>query len=148
VNATPNDRIEEALVALVRRATDPRGNQRINALAGTDIERAGSVMLHRVGELQPARLSQLAEAAGVEVSTASRQVARLVERGYVARQDDPNDGRATVHRLTDDGRDLLQRLVAARHEWFDTLLAEFETREREQLADLLGRLVDRIRTAM
>ncbi|MGA9275430.1 MAG: hypothetical protein WBV89_00640, partial [Ilumatobacter sp.] len=70
--------IEEALITLVRRANDPRGNRTINRAAGVDIERAGAVMLARVDEFAPARLSVLADAAGVGVSTASRQVARLV----------------------------------------------------------------------
>jgi DNA-binding MarR family transcriptional regulator len=143
VEPTPNERIEHALVSLVRRANDPRGNRQINARAGVEIERSGSVMLHRLGELEPARLSQLAGAAFVEISTASRQVARLVERGYVERDADPTDGRATVHRLTPEGRELLDRLIAARHEWFECLLEGFDPDERQHLADLLGRFVDR-----
>ena len=112
-------RIEQSVLALLRRANDPRGNQRINELAGIDIERAGAVMLARVEELQPARLSLLAEAAGLDVSTASRQVARLVEQGYVERTSDPSDARAVLHPLQG-----------------------FSDEEREVLAGLLGRLVD------
>lgn len=78
-------------------------------------------------------------------STAIRQVARLVQRGYVTRGADPSDGRAIIHSLTDEGRELLDRLGTARHEWFDDLLAEFDPLERRQLADLLGRLVERVR---
>jgi hypothetical protein len=49
--------IERLLLTLGLRATDPRGNRRINELAGADIERAGASMLGRVGDLEPARLS-------------------------------------------------------------------------------------------
>lgn len=134
-------RIEAALITLVRRATDPRANRDVNRAAGIDIERAGAVMLARVEELEPARLSELADAAGVDTSTASRQVARLVEDGLVERSPDPDDGRATAHRLTPAGRDVRQRLNAARRAWFDDVLADFDPRERTRFADLLERFV-------
>ena len=135
-------RIEAALVTLVRRATDPRGNREINRSAGVDIERAGAVMLARVEELEPARLSDLAEAAGVDTSTASRQVARLVDDGYVDRGADPDDRRASAHRLTPAGREVRRRLRTARREWFEDVLGDFEPAEQEQLATLLERFVD------
>lgn len=140
----PIARIERSLVALVRRATDPRGNRQINVLAGVDIERAASVMLARIEELEPARLSQLADAVGVDISTASRQVARLVEAGLVARGPDPDDGRASAHRLTESGVDLRRRLAAARRAWFEQKLEEFSPVERRQFAELLERFMERM----
>lgn len=137
-----NERIESALVALVRRADDPRGNQQINTLAGATIERAASVMLRRIGELEPVRLSQLAEASGIEMSTASRQVARLFENGYIERMPDPRDGRATMHQLSPSGRDLLERLVQARHRWFSDRLAGFTLEDRSRFADYLDRFIE------
>lgn len=135
-------RIEAALIALVRRANDPRGNRRIQQAAGTDLERAGSVMLARVAEHEPARLSVLAEAAGVEMSTASRQVARLVDEGHVVRTTDPDDGRALAHRLSPAGRQLRARILAARRDWLETLLEDFDGAERTAFAGLLDRFVD------
>ncbi len=134
-------RIEGHLIALVRRATDPRGNPRINRLAGTDVERASAVMLARVAELEPARLSALAAAAGVEVSTASRQIGRLLELGYVTREPDPGDRRAWAHRLTPAGRDLRGRLARARRSWLAAVLDGFDPDERARFAELLGRFV-------
>lgn len=137
----PVVRIEAAVLALLRRANDPRGFQRIHELSGVDIERAGAVMLARIEELQPVRLSELAEAAGLEVSTASRQVARLVEQGYVARAADPTDARAALHRLTPVGRQVRRKLRAAANSFFQRALEDFTEAERQQLADLLGRFV-------
>jgi DNA-binding MarR family transcriptional regulator len=51
----------------------------------------------------------LAARAGLDPSTVSRAVATLVDRGLVARQADPVDGRATVLVLTDVGRKTLDR---------------------------------------
>lgn len=133
--------IEQALVRLVRRATDPRGNSLINERAGVDLERSGSTLLFRIAELEPARLSAIAEAAGIEPSTASRQVARLVEKQLVDRVADPKDRRASTHRLTATGRDVHQRLRRARADWISEVLDAFTEDERAQLAMLLNRLV-------
>lgn len=137
-------RIEAAIITLVRRATDPRGNRRINRLAGVDIERASSGMLARIEVLEPARLSDLAEAAGVDTSTASRQVARLVDDGLVERGVDPHDRRASAHRLSPAGRAVRQKLAIARRQWFEEVLTDFEARDRQQLAELLERFVERM----
>lgn len=134
-------RIEAALITLIRRATDPRANRDVNRAAGVDIERAGAVMLARVEELEPVRLSELAEAAGVDTSTASRQVARLVDDGLVVRGADPDDRRASAHRLSPSGREVRQRLNIARRAWFDDVLADFDPDERARFADLLERFV-------
>ncbi len=140
--ADPVSQIEAAILLLLRRANDPRGNERIKQLAGTDLERAGAVMLARVEELEPARLSELAAAAGVEMSTASRQVARMVEQGYVAREPDPTDARASRHRLTPAGRELRGRLKEAVRSWFELALSDFNEEERAALGGLLARLVE------
>jgi DNA-binding MarR family transcriptional regulator len=140
----PAARIEAAVLALLRRANDPRGFQRIHELSGVDIERAGAVMLARIEELQPARLSELAEAAGVEVSTASRQVARLVEQGYVERAADPTDARAALHRLTPRGRRVRHKLRAAATSFFQRALVDFTEADQARLADLLGRFVEAV----
>lgn len=142
VSSSDLERIEAALVRLARRINDPRGNAAINAEAGVDIERAGAVMLARVEELQPARLSHLAEASGIDVSTASRQVARLVDDGLVEQAPDPDDGRARVHQLTAEGMEVRARLAAARKRWLDDVLSGFTPEERAQLADLFTRFLD------
>ena len=63
----PEARIEQALIDWFRRATDPRGNADLKARSGVDLERAASTLLARVGEHEPARLSDIAAATGVDV---------------------------------------------------------------------------------
>ena len=137
-------RIEQSLIDLVRRTTDPRGNATLSARAGIDLERAASTLLARIDELGPARLSDIAAAAGVDISTASRPVARLVEQGYVARTTDPADGRACLLRCTPEGEAAMARWRAARHEWLREVLDDFDPDERERFADLFDRFVARI----
>src|SRR5215213_10087652 len=53
------------------------------------------------------RYSALALQVGVDVSVASRQLAVLERLGYVERRPDPQDGRASLLRLTAAGADAL-----------------------------------------
>lgn len=140
----PVVRIERALIGLLRRATDPRGNATLDAKSGIRLERAASVLLSCIDELGPARLSDVAAAAGVDISTASRPVARLVDHRYVMRDTDPADGRASLLRCTPLGLDVLARLRAARHEWLREILEGFDPDERESFAELFDRFVARV----
>lgn len=55
------------------------------------------------------RMGQLASSLGVAMSTATGIVDRLVEQGLLVRQEDPEDRRLVVVRLTDRGRETMER---------------------------------------
>lgn len=137
------DLIEQALIRVMRRANHPRSHDAFVARAGIAIEKAGYVLLVRIGEAGSMRLSELADVAGVDPSTASRQVKGLIDRGFVTRIPDPVDGRAALLALTPGGAAALDMLRRARHERFEEMLAEWSDRD---LATL-GRLLDRLATA-
>src|SRR5262245_31620152 len=143
-DAEAEARIEQALIQLARRVNDPRGNANLKARAGIDLDRAASTLLMRIDEQGPARLSDIAGAAGVEISTASRPVARLVDDGYVERRPDPADARASLLRATPAGRTAVRRLRAARHAWLREVLTDFDARERDQFADLFERFTESV----
>jgi DNA-binding MarR family transcriptional regulator len=88
----------------------------------------------------PSTLGDLARELFLDKSTASRVVATLVRKKYVARAPHPADGRAVVLRVTAAGRrlhELIRKdLVAeARH-----LIEDFEPEVREAAARLILRL--------
>jgi DNA-binding MarR family transcriptional regulator len=62
----------------------------------------------------PQTVGQLARAEGVKRPTMSRLVATLERDGMVARDSDPNDGRAVRVRATDIGRGVMHRGREAR----------------------------------
>ncbi len=81
----------------------------------------------------PRTNSELAEIEQVSAPSMKRTTSALVEAGYVARADDPTDGRQVILSLTVEGRRTLRRIRRHRDEW---LLARFETltdEERELL---------------
>lgn len=92
-------------------------------------------------ESGPMRSSALAEAGHVDPSRASRMIAHLVELGYVERQADPADGRASIIAVTHAGRTAFDRLCRQRDRFLAAVVADWPERDRKRLANLMTRLV-------
>ena len=86
-----------------------------------------------------ARMSVLAEALRIARRSATTLVDGLVERGLVAREDDPSDRRAVLVRLTDRGVALLDDIDALRREAAKRVLRTLSAGDQDQLRDLLTR---------
>jgi DNA-binding MarR family transcriptional regulator len=131
------DRILRSVQLIMRTGRSPRLGERIRERAGVDTDRAVYYLLGRVRDLQPVRLTDLAGDLGVDVSTVSRQVAHLETRSLVIRARDPDDGRASLLRLTADGREVLRKLGGAWQASVADVLADWPSERVAALADTL-----------
>lgn len=75
--------------------------------------------------------------------TMTNRVDRLARRGLVERLPDPDDRRGVRVRLTEEGRCLSEAALAALLDRERGLLENLDAAERDQLADLLARLMVR-----
>lgn len=132
------DDLGRQLVHLVRLIE--RSKAQLAASRGHGLERAGFVLLARLVEAGPQRLSALAEAVHSDPSTASRQVAHLVQSRLVERHQDQLDGRASLLAATDSGRRLFDEHRKARTRHIAAVLADWPGEDLCQLAGLLKRL--------
>jgi DNA-binding MarR family transcriptional regulator len=90
----------------------------------------------------PATASQLAEQIGLDRTVTTRHATRLEREGLIARSPDPSDARATILRLTPQGRDAVATLRARLEA---IISAALETWPPEKVADFAAsfqRLVD------
>ena len=90
---------------------------------------------------QPMRSGELAENLLADPSTVSRHIAALVRLGYVRREADPRDGRATILVLTESGREQVRAVREHRKQVFDEMLGDFTNEEVAGLTRLMGRVV-------
>jgi len=99
------------------------------------------VTLRRAG--RPYRLGQarLMDALGLTSGTVSVRLARLEQRAVVVREPDPDDKRSFTVRLTQQGLDLFDHIAPAHLESEDLLLSALAPEERQNLADLLRKLL-------
>lgn len=99
-------------------------------------------VLVRLKAQEGARSRDLAHALGLDPSTMSRRIASLVERGLIERTPDPADRRAQVLTLTTAGRRAVTEERARRVALVTDRLADWDERDRAELARLLARLTD------
>lgn len=134
--------LERTLTSAVRFANLPRVRARLAEEAGLSLPAYS--LLTRLGDDGPCRVSDLAGGLGVDLSAVSRQVKHLEEAGWLHREADPSDGRATTVALTAAGRRVAERLRVARCRAIDELLADWDDHDRAELAALLDRLTTRL----
>ena len=121
-----------------------RGLKDLNAAAidatGLRLEPAGVHVLGRLALLGPVRLTELAAALGLDPSSVSRQVSAAEKGGYVRREPDPSDGRATQLVLTPKGASAAASVQEKRAQALKVLTPDWSDSDSEELAALLARL--------
>ncbi|MEU2158824.1 MarR family transcriptional regulator [Streptomyces sp. NPDC019396] len=85
----------------------------------------------------PAKLVTLAERLGVNPSTAMRMIDRLIAAGLTAREPNPDSRRETVLRLTDEGRALVEDVMARRRQEIAGIVTRMAPEQRIALIDAL-----------
>lgn len=131
-------RIWAEFASLLRALRDV--NTHVLETTGVRLEVAGAHVLGRLDLLGPVRLTDLAVSLGLDPSSVSRQVSSLERGGWVAREEDPCDRRATRLLLTEPGAGLVAVLRVARAEALARLIPEWTGEDLDELADRLARL--------
>ncbi|MGK2887906.1 MAG: MarR family winged helix-turn-helix transcriptional regulator [Rhodococcus sp. (in: high G+C Gram-positive bacteria)] len=134
----------DALGRVVRFATLPRFAERVAEEAGTHLDRSAYVLLARLLEEQQYRVGELADHLCLDVSTVSRQVRALEQRGLVRRKPNPIDRRGSVVVIAPQGREAIQQHRRARRKMFAELLSDVPPTDLETVTSVLDRLATRI----
>jgi DNA-binding MarR family transcriptional regulator len=91
------------------------------------------------------RMQELSERVVLSRSRVSRLVDDLEAQGLVERTPDPDDGRATLARLTSAGRSALRQAAPVYLRGIERYFtAHLDERERATIAEALQRVVDRL----
>jgi DNA-binding MarR family transcriptional regulator len=145
ISPETRDRLTSSVAQLVR--TGRHVSSRAAAQLYGELPSFGWALLIPLEQDGAQRCSALAGRAGIDVSVASRQIAVLERAGYVQRQPDPADGRASLLSLTRAGVDAIAQTRALRQDWALGALASWDEADARTLTDLLDRLVADLLTA-
>lgn len=85
--------------------------------------------------------SELAEAAMLTSGAMTNRLDRLENGGFVERRPDPDDRRGLAIRLTDTGKEIVDKALEKRFEFANRAVSALSNAERRQLVELLRRLV-------
>lgn len=83
-------------------------------------------------------MSHVSERFEITPAAASQLVEKLVQSGFVQREEDPKDRRAKLLNLTDKGRDFIQRGTQERYRWVDELAGKLSAEERTKISEGLS----------
>jgi DNA-binding MarR family transcriptional regulator len=83
-------------------------------------------------------IGDISERFDITNAAASQLVDKLVQSGFIKREEDPQDRRAKMLNLTDKGKDLIQRGIEERYRWVDQLSSKLTVEERDQVTDALN----------
>jgi len=108
---------------------------------GERSERARRKLLSAIGDKEPTTLNDVAKVIGRGAPAVSRSVDALVRSGLVERTQDPNNRRRLALRLTQAGRDQLNKRIAGGPALRGKLerLAHSELRALERAIEILER---------
>ena len=83
-------------------------------------------------------LSEISERFEVSPAAASQLVDKLVQSGYIQREEDPSDRRAKLLNLTEKGRELIRQGIDERYRWVEQLAGKLTAEERTQVSEALN----------
>ena len=106
------------------------------------VDRVTASVLADVRRLDPVRPSELADQMRLDLSTVSRHITSLVERGLLERTADPEDARAQLVRLTPDGEGVLATILDERATALGAAVRHWSASDRRLLIGLLERLAE------
>ena len=139
--------IQLSLKIVSQSTNQVRVHEELLRAAGVRLDRAGVALLYklRLYADTPFRVTSLAALLGVDAPTVTRKVQQLERLGYVARDPDPDDGRASLIRLTRSGQDTVDRVLAAHRDRLTRLFDVWDDDDVRLFGALLERFSESIR---
>jgi DNA-binding MarR family transcriptional regulator len=137
--------LHAALLDIMIVMNHPRGDAAIIREAGIPLDRALFPLLVGIDRYGPVGVVDLADAAGRDHTTVSRQVGRLESLGLVTRQEDEADRRMRRVAVTAKGADAVRKVDAARERMAREVFAAWAPDDVSELARLMRRLADSLK---
>ncbi|MGW0942547.1 MarR family winged helix-turn-helix transcriptional regulator [Streptomyces sp. NPDC002623] len=133
--------IERALTRITYLAGRARQHERLMSLVGLPLDRAAVAILRHLATDELLRPGVLAVRLSVEASHVTRQLRQLEKSGFVVRVPDPDDRRAQLIRLTEEGRTAVTRVRDAGLLGMQAALVDWAPDDLHHLATLFDRMV-------
>lgn len=140
-NSAEFDDLHNALLMIVGTFNRPQRDELLIKESNIQLDRALFPLLIQIGRFGPIGVVELAERAGRDYTTVSRQVAKLEELGLAQRQKNAKDKRVNEAVITPAGKTMTDKIDTARAQIYQNLFASWPHDERAELARLLQKFV-------
>ncbi|MEM1284315.1 MAG: MarR family transcriptional regulator [Pseudomonadota bacterium] len=126
------DRLTRRMEAGIHQRAEPVDVDRVGPLGG--------MALLALQEIEPAPIQGLVAMMRRDKSQMTRLIQMLERKGYVERHACATDGRVSLMRLSDKGRDFVGAMQAIMADVIGDLLKPLDPQEREQLTQMLQKI--------
>jgi DNA-binding MarR family transcriptional regulator len=131
-----------ALISIVGAMNRPQRDERLIEAAGIRLDRALFPLLIGIERLGPIGVMDLADRAGRDYTTVSRQVTKLESLGLVKRQENAVDRRVREAVISPKGKAMTVRIDAARERIGRAIFGTWAKEDIEDLVRLLRMFAD------
>lgn len=131
-----------SMVSLVSVMNRPRNDERLLQEAGVKLDQALFRLLVVIERVGPIGVVELADRLGRDYTTISRQVAKLATMELITRQGNPQDRRIRDAAIAPKGKEMTDRLDAARERMGRVIFESWEPQEVSDLVRLTAKFAD------
>jgi DNA-binding MarR family transcriptional regulator len=100
---------------------------------GEEVSLVQSHILYEINRRQNPSMQQVAEALGMDITTFSRQIRTLEQKGFVQKNPDHKDRRVSILSLTDEGIRAEKSIDDRMRDYIDKILAQMTDFERDMV---------------
>lgn len=100
---------------------------------GEEVSLVQSHILYEINRRQNPSMQQVAEALGMDITTFSRQIRTLEQKGFVRKNPDQNDRRVSILSLTVEGSRAEKSIDDRMRDYIDKILAQMTDFERDMV---------------
>lgn len=147
-NTHINERLRElhmALIEIMSVMNRPQRDEAIMQKAGIQLDRALFPLLVGIERLGPLGIVDLADRAGRDYTTVSRQVTKLESLGLVERVKSASDRRLSQLTVTDQGKAMTNLIDKAREQMGQIVFESWDTKDVDDLVRLVSKFAGSIR---
>ncbi|MBB3664441.1 DNA-binding MarR family transcriptional regulator [Prauserella sediminis] len=131
-----------ALPYLLRRAHSRAEALFVDLMCVDDLTPRQITLLTVSAQHPDATMSELAEAAAIDLNTASALIRKLLDNDLLERRRSPTDGRAWLISVTEAGADVLRQVLPHNRELRDAILAPLPPEYRPLFVKCLRMMLD------
>lgn len=144
ISSTELKDLHRSLISIIGVMNRPEGDEFMIRAAGISLERVLFSLLVGIERRGPIPLVELADRAGRDYTTVSRQVSRLEELGLVKREEHVMDRRVRKVAITAQGKSMTNRIDNARERVGRAIFESWEPTEAKAFIASMRKFADAI----
>ncbi|SHK25094.1 MarR family winged helix-turn-helix transcriptional regulator [Desulforamulus aeronauticus] len=132
--------LDNSLGFILSRTSTRMKNHLLHSIKAYDVTPEQWAVLNRLWEREEVSPKELAELTSKDQPTTVRILTKLERKGFIARKVNPDDNRAFLISLTNEGRELKDKLIPLALEVLDKALKDIDKKQVKEAIVILNKI--------